>query len=50
MHKRRLQRMFSLKDKRLIVLGIPDNFEYMDPALVEILKRKVEPFLRRVSP
>jgi predicted protein tyrosine phosphatase len=45
-HKRRLQRMFSLKDKRLIVLGIPDDYEYMDPKLVEILKRKVEPFLR----
>ncbi len=30
-----------LKDKKLGVLNIPDHFEYMDPLLVDILKRRV---------
>ena len=30
-----------LRDKRVICLGIPDQFEYMDPALVRILRMKV---------
>ena len=30
-----------LKNKRLIVLDIPDNFECMDPELIKLLKTKV---------
>jgi len=30
-----------LKNKRLIVLGIPDNYEYMQTELIQILKTKV---------
>ena len=36
----------ALKDKRLVCLDIPDRFGFMDPALVQLLERKVRPFLR----
>lgn len=35
-----------LNGQRVIVLGIPDNYEYMDPALVKLLQEKVSPYLR----
>lgn len=46
-HRSKLSRKFKrfLKRQRVIVLGIPDDYEYMDPALVQILKVKVTPFL-----
>jgi predicted protein tyrosine phosphatase len=46
-HRNKLNDRFGkqLQQKKLVVLGIPDNYEYMDPALVELLKHKVEPFL-----
>lgn len=46
-HREKLNRKFKrhLKRQRVIVLGIPDNYRYMDPALVELLKLKVTPFL-----
>ena len=31
--------------KRIIVLGIPDNYYYMEPALTEMLKERVAPHL-----
>jgi predicted protein tyrosine phosphatase len=42
-HKRRLHDKFSplLRNRRVIVLGIPDKYEYMDQALVAALKKKV---------
>ena len=42
-HQRKLQERFSksLRDKRVVCLGIPDDFEYMDPELVSILREKV---------
>jgi len=30
-----------LRTKRIIVLGIADEYDYMDPRLIEILKEKV---------
>lgn len=47
-HRNKLSKKFKpyLKDKRVIVLGIPDDFEFMDPELVTILKAKVPQFLR----
>ena len=47
MHREKLNRKFKrhLNGQRVIVLGIPDNYAYMDPALVELLKVKVTPFL-----
>jgi predicted protein tyrosine phosphatase len=34
-----------LQNKRVICLDIPDNYEFMQPELIELLVRKVEPFL-----
>ena len=47
-HRRRLQSRFGsqLKTKRLIILDIPDLYEYMDPALVSLLKQRVTPHLK----
>ena len=47
-HRNRLSSRYKpwLKEKRVICLDIPDDYEYMDPVLVELLKRKVTPFLR----
>ena len=46
-HRTRLTRQFSryLKDKRVVCLDIPDEFDYMQPELVELLKVKLKPFL-----
>jgi predicted protein tyrosine phosphatase len=46
-HRTRLSSKFGrhLKDKRIVCLDIPDNYDFMQPALVELLKRKVTRFL-----
>jgi predicted protein tyrosine phosphatase len=46
-HRRKLVKNFQpwLKSKRVISLDIPDEYEYMDLALVELLKKKVLPLL-----
>jgi len=46
-HRTKLQKRFKshLKGKNIICLGIPDNYEYLDPDLVKILKQKVPQFL-----
>jgi predicted protein tyrosine phosphatase len=48
-HRRRLQKRFGklIEGKKLIVLGIPDKYQYMDPDLVTLLLNKVTPFLPR---
>ena len=47
MHREKLRKRFrsSLDGKKIICLGIPDEFNYMDPELITILKKKVTPFL-----
>jgi len=47
-HKSKLSKKFRpyLKAKRVICLDIPDEFEFMDPALVRLLEAKVGPFFR----
>jgi predicted protein tyrosine phosphatase len=47
MHLRKLNEKYRhhLKGKRIIVLGIPDDYEYMDDKLVEILQRKCKNYL-----
>lgn len=42
-HRRRLNQRFgsNLRTKRLVVLGIPDEYSYMDPRLVDLLKERV---------
>lgn len=46
-HRNKLSNKFQpwLKNKRVVCLDIPDNYEYMEPALVELLKKKVLPLL-----
>ena len=46
-HRNKLSKKFKpyLKGKRVVCLGIPDEFEYMDEALVQILQSKVPPLL-----
>ena len=46
-HKNKIQKKYrsQLKDKRVVCLGIPDEFEYMDPRLVSILETKMSIFL-----
>lgn len=46
-HRSKLSKNFRpwLKNKRVVCLDIPDNYEYMEPALVELLKKKVLPLL-----
>jgi predicted protein tyrosine phosphatase len=48
-HRGKLAKNFQpwLKDKRVICLDIHDDYQYMEPALVELLKRKVLPILGR---
>ncbi len=41
-HRRRLNQKFgrALAGKQVVVLDIPDRFEFMEPALVELLKQR----------
>lgn len=45
-HKRKLLSKYKkfINNNKIIVLNIPDNYDYMDKELVEILKSKVERF------
>jgi predicted protein tyrosine phosphatase len=42
-HRNKLQRRFksALKSKRLVVLDIPDDYEFMDPELIKLLQAKM---------
>lgn len=48
-HRKRCNEAFksALRTKKIIVLGIPDRYAYMDPALVELLQAKVPRHLPR---
>jgi predicted protein tyrosine phosphatase len=48
-HRNKLSKKFRahLNSKRIICLDIPDEFEFMDPALVKLLRAKVGPFFQR---
>jgi predicted protein tyrosine phosphatase len=41
-HRSRLNQKFksALAGKRIAVLNIPDNYDYMDPALISLLKSR----------
>jgi predicted protein tyrosine phosphatase len=47
-HKRRIATKFKehLAGKRVVVLDIPDEYDFMDEALVRLLRRKVAPLLQ----
>jgi predicted protein tyrosine phosphatase len=46
-HRNRLNRKFksALAGKRIAVLGIPDNYDYMDPLLVALLKARCASYI-----
>ena len=46
-HKAKLSAQFKphLGGKRVVCLNIPDNYRFMDAALVKLLRTKVTPFL-----
>lgn len=46
-HRKKLLSKFkrSLTSQRVICLDIPDEYEFMDPALVQLLKAKIPRFL-----
>ncbi len=48
-HKKKLKQRFDqyINDQRIIYLGIPDNYKYMDERLITILKRVVPPFVQK---
>jgi predicted protein tyrosine phosphatase len=46
-HRKKLAQKFHrhLNGKKVICLGIPDDYDFMQPELVAILKKTVVPFL-----
>jgi predicted protein tyrosine phosphatase len=46
-HKEKLSAQFKpqLAGKRVLCLNIPDNYKFMDPALIKLLQAKVTPHL-----
>jgi predicted protein tyrosine phosphatase len=46
-HKQRMIEKFSeaMTDKQLVILDIPDEYEFMDEVLIEEIKAKVSPYL-----
>lgn len=46
-HKAKLSARFKpqLLGKRVVCLNIPDNYKFMEPALVKLLQTKVTPYL-----
>lgn len=49
-HKQRLLEKFPLliADKQIIVLDIPDEYQYMDSELIEIIKTSVSSYLKNI--
>ena len=50
-HRARITKRFSshIKGKRIVVLDIADNYAFMEPALIEVLEKKVGPHLIRLG-
>jgi len=46
-HKRKLRKRFKeyLTNQKLICLGIPDNYDYMDPELIQLFRKGVPQFI-----
>lgn len=46
-HKSKVSKKYQalLRDKRLLCLDIPDNYQYMQAELQQLLQRKVSPYL-----
>ena len=50
-HRQRLADKFpgNIINKRIIVLDIPDEYEYMDEELIKTIKISVEPYLNKLA-
>ncbi len=50
-HREKLQKNFGpiLRDKRIVVLSIPDEYDYMDEELIRILKGDMRAYLPQRS-
>ncbi len=48
-HRNKLAAKFRahLKAQRIVCLDIPDQYDYMDPALIKLLEAKAGPFFAR---
>ena len=46
-HKQRLNEKFGvvIADKKIVIMDIEDNYQYMDAELIETLKLSVAPYL-----
>lgn len=46
-HEKRLVQNYTeeMKNKKVIVLDIPDEYKYMDTALIDMIKLSVDPYL-----
>jgi len=51
-HRNKLSKRYRthLKNKRVICLDIPDDYEFMDPVLIQLLENRVGRFLARAAP
>ena len=49
-HKTKVLKHFAgyVQDKKIICLNIPDDYDYMDPALLQLLEARVGPYLKQV--
>ncbi len=47
-HRKNILEKFRTRTK-IITLGIPDHYEFMDPDLIEVLQAKVTPYLERYA-
>ena len=50
-HKQRLKSNYQseLNDKDIFVLDIPDDYQFMDPELIEILKDAIDPIIEELK-
>ena len=48
-HRHRISKRFNkhLAGKRIVVLNVPDDYEFMQPELIAVLERKLGPLLAR---
>jgi predicted protein tyrosine phosphatase len=44
-HAKRLRELFPKNQTRVVVLGIPDEYEWMQPELIALLEEKMQPLL-----
>lgn len=46
-HKSRLRAAFGheINSKKLYVLDIPDDYRFMDPELVELIRERTQPYI-----